>query len=367
MDAGFHPFEDNYYKKKLLDDSGPNADGEEDADWVRRDARQIRIVTRWGIKFVLDDRGSDTTQAEVNELPRANGWMLKTRRSWEEESGTSRGFAIESNDKNELNTTRWYTPKSKVVEMNDRKDYTIICTDTRDEISREWMGLRENEFALRVSMTEDPEKDTYHLKLDKANGYLRLKTAAGGDNGRRPQPEAFNSAVVGLNQGMECRDGRYCVDGVWAEVVDQENRGLWFSGKEKMGIWRSRQGKDQFIMISDGKNSIVVRNNVEGPMQLYCLQDVEVIAGRNIVMKADRRISLKAGQDIVLEAANSGHARLTGQAFFLDVPQQRGSTAGLNPTQLNQDKREPDDRGAVGNGPFDEVVDTVIGCKGDER
>jgi hypothetical protein len=215
-------------------------------------------------------------------------------------------------------------------------------------------------------MTERPEIDTYHLKLDKFNGYLRLKTAAGGDNGRRPQPEVFSNADVGLNQGIEARDGRFGSDGPWTELVDLEHRGMWFSKSQHLGIWRSRQGKDQFILIHDGNNSIVIRNNEQGPMQLFCAQNIEVIAGRDIAFKAEGRISFKAGSTIDFEAAGSGHARLAGNAFTMDVSNKApehitpGATNDvLNPELVNQIKREPEDRGESLNSA-NEVAEKII-------
>jgi hypothetical protein len=380
MDMGFHPEKDEFYKRKLEEEVGPKPDGEEEHGWVERDSRQIRVVTRWGNKFVLDDRGTHTQKAHTEELPRGNGWMLRSRRSWETKEGTPRGFAIEANDKDELNTTRWYTPKSKIIEMNDRKDYTMICTDVAGDIAREWQGLKENEFALRIAMTEDPEKDTYHLKLDKANGYLRLKTAAGGDNGRRAEPEVLNTIGTGLNQGIEARDGRAGSDGPWCEVVDLEHRGMWWSKNEKMGIWRSKEDKDQYIVIHDGRNQLIIRNNENGPLQIFCQNDVQII-GRNIALKADRKITFKAGQEIAFEAANSAHAKLTGNGWYQDVPdnatEHRGRLPGaepgggaqtstgqgatvLNPEPLVQEKREPEDRAEVLNLHFDEVPERVV-------
>lgn len=389
MDMGFHPEDDNFYKKLLNEEVGTKADQEQEAQWNKRDARQIRILTRWGTKFVLDDRGTDPEKAEEKEKPRANGWMLKGRRSWETDEGTSRGFTIEANEKDELNTTRWYTPKSKLIEMNDRKDYMMLCTDTASEISREWMGFKENEFARKIAMTEDPEKDTYHLKLDKANGYLRLKTAAGGDNGRRQEPELFDNADTGLNQGLEARDGRFGSDGPWTELVDMEHRGLWLSKQHKLGIWRSKEEKDQYILIHDGNNTIVLRNNEDGPLQIFCKNDVQIISERNIAMKAAQRITFKAGQEIAFEAANSGHAKLTGSAWAMNVPDRApehtgrlpGAQAGggaqsntgqsaqvINPKVITQDKKEPEDRGEVLNSPFDEVEEEVIRvCKSEKE
>jgi hypothetical protein len=367
MDMGFHPEEDEFYKRLLVKEVGPDIDDEKEAKWTERDARQIRIVTRWGIKAVFDDRGSDPKNAETKEVPRGNGWLFKTRRSWTNEPTTPRGFAIEAIDKDELNTTRWYTPKSKIVEMNDNYDYMMICTDTKTEISREWQKLKENEFALKVAMTENPEDDTYHLKLDKFNGYMRLKTAAGGDNGRRPASGAFSNADVGLNQGIEARDGRFGSDGAWAELVDIEHRGVWYSKNHKLGIWRSKAGKDQFILIHDGNNSIVIRNNEQGPMQLFCAQNIEIIAGQDIAFKAGGRISFKAGSTIDFEAAGSGHARLSENALTMDVPNNApqhitpgASNDVLNPEPIDQEKREPDDRGESLITQIPEVNEKVV-------
>jgi hypothetical protein len=360
MDMGFHPEEDLFYSNSLMNEIGAQHDEEETHEWTKRDARQIRIVTRWGTKFVLDDRGTDGLAAEFNEVPRGNGWLLKTRRSWETEPSTARGFGFEAVDKDELDTSRWYSPKSKVIEMNDRSDYVMMCTDTKTEISRPWQKLAENEFALKQSMTEKPEADTYHLKLDKLHGYVRLKTASGGDNGRRPQPLGLLGADTGLNQGLEARDGRVGDEGPWAELVDIEHRGLWLSKKQKMGIWRSKEGKEQYIMIRDGDNSIVLRNAEDGPLQIFCKKDVEIIAEQNIAMKAGRRISLKAGSSLELEAGGTGHAQLTSGEWKLDVPTTEGTSKPLDPQPLEQEKKEPEDRGLASGTTYEEVPEKVI-------
>jgi hypothetical protein len=413
MDAGFHPEKDNFYKRKLLDEVGAKTDGEEEAEWTKRDSRQIRYVTRYGIKLVLDDRGSHPAQAELKESPRANGWLLKSRRSWEEDpGGTPRGFAIECNDKDELNTTRWYTPKSKIIEMNDRKDYVIMCTDTKGEISREWMGKKENEFALKIAMTEKPEEDTYHMKLDKRNGYLRLKTAAGGDNGRRPKPEpeetqpdpefpeaqkqsATGSEMVdaeeGINQGLECRDGRVGEDGPWAEVNDMDDRGIWFSRKFGLGVIRAKEGKDIYIAIldKDGEEKIIIRNGEDGPVQIYAGGDISLVSAKgNIKMHAvEGEISFKAKSNIKFESdkgqisvrataatidmyGGGGQWKLSGARTEQNVddfapthPDASGSsqTIAADPVEpLEQEKRKPEDRAAVGNEPFDEIDEKVI-------
>jgi len=330
MDTGFHPDKDEFYKKKLLEECGTDSDKEKDAKWTERDARQIRMMTRYGVKFVLDDRGTHPIDAVKESSPRGLGWLLKTRRAWEEDpdGGTDRGFGFEAVDRDELNTTRWYTPKSKCIEMNDRKDYCLICSDMSTEISRPCEFLDENEFATSIAMTFDPEKDTYHLKLDKRNGYIRLKTGAGFDNKRRPKPEPekyvgdkeigtkdqeakgeemkdapdlTNEVATGddvLNQGMEARDGKRGggEDGAWTELVDLDHRGIWLSRKYGLGIWRSNLDKDQFIMIMDidGQEKIVIRNHEDGPIQIYCKQDVQIVADRDINLYAKRDINMEA-------------------------------------------------------------------------
>ena len=384
MDAGFHPAEDEFYKKELIKDIGPDCDQEKASDWIKRDARQMRLVTRWGIKFALDDRGSDPKKADTKEKDRANGWFLKTRRSWTTNESTQFGFCFEANDKDELDTTRWYSPKSKLVELNDKKDYLLMCTDLNGDLVREWKGLKENEFALSIGMTFNPELDTCHLKLDKANGYLRLKTSGNKDNGRKAEPEGFPSAEEIFNQGLEARDGRVGVDGAWTEVVDGQRRGMWFSKRYNLGIWRAKQNDDMFILMRDGEDdkSIIIRNATGvGPIQIFCAKDVQII-GENIALKANNTISLKAGKAINMEAGGA-HAQLVPGAWNMDVPDNAPKHTGvlpdampliggkaqaptggrcvpLDPKPIIQKKIEPTDRAAVGNGPFDAIDEKII-------
>jgi hypothetical protein len=341
MDMGFHPEKDAFYKRLLSKECGAT-DGEY-GNWTGRDSRQIRFVTRWGVKCVLDDRGSDPLEADSKELPRGNGWLLKTRRGWQVVDSIACGFGFEANDKDELDTTRWYTPKSKIIELNDRKDYMMFCTDTGKEISEDWKYLDENEFALNIAMTLNPERDTYHLKLDKANGYLRLKTSGGHDNARHPEPEPFFDVLTpGLNQGLEARDGRVGIDGAWTELVDLEERGIWLSQKVGLGILRSKRDKDLCIAIidRDGNEKIVIRNGHNGVLQLYCKGDVQIIA--------DRNITLKGGERIMLDAKEVAY---NGQLLHKEVD-------GVKPVEV--EKRSPSDRAVVDNGPYSKVDKAVV-------
>jgi hypothetical protein len=430
MDAGFHPEEDEFYKRKLIEECGPDVDEEDKSNWTKRDSRQIRFVTRWGIKLVLDDRGTDPRKAHEEENPRGVGFLLKTRRSWEPDGGSPRGFGIEAVDKDDLNTTRWYTPKSKCVEMNDRKDYVMMCTDMSGEISRPWKGLEENEFALDITMGFNPEEDTYHLKLDKRNGYIRLKTSGGKDNKRRPKPEPEqhkaecklkDQSAPGeelkeikpphFNQGVEMRDGddeenRCAPDGPWTEVVDSMHRGMWFTRKYNMGIWRPKASSDQFIVMNDGespedeeKGFIIIRNNRDGPVQIYCQKDVEIISDQDINLMAKRDISIKAGRNMMLQSAKlmtqkageewvlnagSGKAHLNSTEWKMNKPDRapshegflpgaadgdgaQSSQSGGNsalptniPEQKNQNPQEPTDRAKTCNDPFTAVDEAVI-------
>jgi len=362
MDMGFHPENDNFYKRPLESEVG--ACDDEDA-WDGRDSRQIRFVTRYGVKIVLDDRGTDPLKAEVEEMPRGLGWLLKTRRSWTDYPSTPRGFGFEAVDRDELNCSRWYSPKSKVIELNDRFDYMMMATDVSGDVSEEWMKLKDNEFSRSPVMSMNPQEDTFHMKLDKKNGYIRFKTSGGNDAGRR----GAGGGDVGVNQGIECRDGRFGSDGAWTEMVDLEDRGLWFSKKEGISILRSKDGKDMFVLLRDRDNSVLIRNaEKSGLIQLYCAGNVEVISGENIAFKAGKKISLKAGSSIDMEAGGSGHAKLTSNAWYQDVPDNApkhtgflpGASPGggaqsdtgqgnepLDPQPKNQEKRKPYDRGAV--------------------
>ena len=65
--------------------------------------------------------------------------------------------------------------------------------------------------------------------------------------------------------------------------------------------------------------------------------------------------------------ANGAHAVLRAGLFGTDVEQRSpahtiGSASGqaIVPSVIDQGKREPNDRAAVGNGPFDEVEEIVV-------
>jgi hypothetical protein len=249
--------------------------------------------------------------------------------------------------------------------------------------------------------------------LDKHNGYLRLKTASGGDNGLRtfteektiddpdfPENQKQNDtepemkdAQKGENQGLECRDGRVGDDGAWTEVVDIEDRGFWFSKQYKLGIWRAKKDVDMYIGLRDddpedpknpnpevGRQIIIIRNATgHGPIQIFCADNVEII-GNNIALKAVNTITMKAGTAINMEAGGA-HAQLVPGAWNMDVPDNApqhtgflpfafpgggaqtptgGSCTVIDPAEIIEEKREPVDRAKVDNEPFDEVPEGVV-------
>jgi hypothetical protein len=292
-DYGNDPVDDAYVKRELIKEVGGATDVDQEDQWQGRgDARQIRVVTRYGFKFVLDDRGSDKTNATGLENPRGNGLLIKGRRKAFDDQ---RGFGIEFNEKDAINSVKMYSPKSKVLEINDRYDYIMLCTDMEGPISEPWRNLYDNEFTRRQSMTFDPERNTYHLKLDKANGYIRLVTKE--------------------QQGIEMRDG--VVGDTWVETRDIEDRGLWFSKDYSASVLRSREGTKIFIVMDDAGNNLLIQNNEDGILQIYAKGPIQIKSDDSISMEANT-ISLKAKQQIQMEGGGA-HASLKGGVFGADV------------------------------------------------
>lgn len=273
MDHGADPVQDLEIKKLLKTDKGSDLDNENSPDF-KEDGRQIRQVTRYGHKIVLDDRGSDLVDASGKEEPRGNGILAKTRR----------GFGIDMNDKDPANRMMFYTPKSKVLDFNDRFDYIMMATDTTGKIPEEFKGKKGNEFATTVALTHDPEKDTFYMKLDKKNQYAAMKT---------PEGQGIESRDKGSGEG-QC--------GSFTEVTGPDDRGMFMSRDDDFAVWRSKDN-EEYIALDDKNHLILIRNN-HGKVQIVATGNVEVISQANIDLKA-QKISLKADQEICMEAAGS--------------------------------------------------------------
>lgn len=352
MDMGFDPNNDQFIRRNRIDEVGSEVDEED--NWQNRDARQIRFVTRYGFKFVLDDRGSDPSNAESNELPRGNGWLIKGRRD-------NKGYGIDVNEKDQLNRMMFYSPKSKVVDINDKYDYIMLCTDTSSDISEPWEKLKDNEFAKSSAMTHLPQNDTYHIKLDKNNNFIRLKTPANG----------------GLNQGFESRN-QGNANSVWTEMNDRDNRAVILNSTLGFcAIHDPRENK--FILMDDNSNSIVVKNKLD-KIQVSARGNVEIKSDGDIIFDAAGSISFKSGGNLVAEAAGtpfvvdssgfgSTKSMFASKSFAFHVGCDTGGGAGPpSPKQSLtlpiapsvEPPMTPPDRGFIYNGPFDAVDENVI-------
>lgn len=307
-DKGFHPQDDAFIKRNLLEEAGSRSEME-DKYWGDRDARWIRLVTRHGFKFVLDDRGSDDKQARKKEISRGIGLLLKGRRSPASKgsiiNGDPRGFQFEINERDDANHTSWCTPLGQSIEMNDRYQYIILTSALGKGWVPKWKHIKDNEFLWKPTMIEDPEINTHHLKLDHDNEYIRFKTRA--NKGNKPD-KPVNKSGVGkneINQGLEARDGENG-DGPWVELVDCQHRGMWFSKKAGLGIWRARKKRKMYQWFDEKNRKIVIYNNeLNGTIEVYSNESVNVVSDGDINLRADRNIMIRAGRNIRMQASGT--------------------------------------------------------------
>jgi hypothetical protein len=376
-DKGFDPDKDKFVKRNVLEELGP-ATEKEDKYWASKDARWIRIVTRYGFKIVLDDRGSHATEAEKNDLPRGNGVLIKGKRSPGVKSqtpkGKPRGFYWEFNENDEANHTMWGTPMGLALEMNDRYQYAMLSASMGTGWSKKYQGLKENEFIGKPMMMADPESKSHHLKLDHDNEYIRLKTRA--SKGAKPS-EGVNPSGVRpneLNQGFEARDGEKG-DGPWVEIVDCQSRGLWLSKKFNLGIWRAQKQRKMYMFMDEQSRSTVIYNQEPtGKVVIYCSGDVEVVSQQDISLSAERNINLFAGNSIRMQAGGKlltindniwTNATINAERVYAELPNTLpGAIGGISrPGGITIQKKdiptlpislEPTDRGKTYNEPFTE-------------
>ena len=329
-DIGCDPANDEFVKRKLIDEVGSKTE-QEDVYWANKDARWIRIVTRYGYKIVLDDRGSSSIDASNVENPRGNGILIKGRRTpsskGESNIGDQRGFYWEFNENDLANHTSWGSPLGQSLEINDRYQYIMMASSAGKAWSKEYKGLQENEFLRKPTMLVDPEKTAHHLKIDHDNEYIRFKTRGG--NGEAPDNPAVASGVSSgeLNQGFEARDGS-SGNGPWVEIVDSQHRGLWFSKESQLGIWRSSSNSKMYMWLADLDKKMVIYNNEEtGAIEIYCNKDINLYAKDTIRMKAGRDVTIKADSSIRLQVADSVLTLEPGFIRSLPIISQGGSPA----------------------------------------
>ena len=346
MDMGIHPQEDSFIRRKRIDEVGGKVD-DEDNDWQDRDARQIRFVTRWGIKMVLDDRGSDEIDADQKESKHANGFLVKGRRwgHWskylsnadnEEVKGRTipmvsisqpaytakfgetpnqtggRGFGIDINEKNELNRLIMYSPMSKAIEMNDRFGYLMLTTDAKKAISKEWKYKRENEFTTVFCIAaSDPEMNAYSMKLDRSNTYAILRT---------PTDQAF-----------EARDGWNQNDEAFIEMRDVDNRGLVLSKQLKLSAMRDPNSL-KYLVLDDEQFRLLLHNK-QGKLQIYAIGDVEIISDANIRFSCPGEFTVNCTRHVI-NAGGGQHIvdrNTHGSTVDLHVPRSFAFHVGCSP------------------------------------
>lgn len=378
-DKGFHPQNDKFVKRHLLEEAGAKSE-REDKYWADRDARWMRMVTRYGIKFTLDDRGSHETDARKNEVPRGVGILIKGRRSPSAKKrpsrGNSRGFQFEFNERDDANHSTWCSPMGQAIELNDRYQYLMLTAALGKGWVPKWRHIKDNEYLEKPTMIANPERTSHHLKLDHDNEYIRLKTR--GNNGHKPERPANPSGVgkAEINQGMEARDGRNG-DGPWVELVDCQHRGFWFSKKNGLGIWRARQRKRMFQWMDERQRKIVIFNDESsGKIEIYADGGVNVISNGDVNLRADRHIFLRAGRSIRMQAGGSKFTLTDGNihtnatfngskvnAFVCGTFPGPGagcpSPGGESVTRVQRptppQTREPHDRGKTYNKPFEKA------------
>lgn len=378
-DKGFHPNDDKFVKRSLLQESGSKSELEDKHWGGNRDARWMRLVTRHGFKLVLDDRGSDPTDADGREAPRGNGVLIKGRRSPASKGrtvvGDQRGFMWEFNENDQANHSTWASPLGQSIEINDRYQYIMLASALGTGWVPKYRGLAENEFIRKPMMLRDPERTAHHLKIDHDNEYIRFKTRGG--KGNKPDSPS-NPTGVGegeIQQGLEAHDGSRD-DGPWLELVDCQRRGLWFSKQLQLGIWRSRQGRRMYQWMDERSNQIAIFNDQSnGSIVIYANRNVNVISNGDINLRADRHILMRAGGAIAMQA---GGTRLTlangnmqtnavyrgSQIYGYVLGTMPGPGAGrpdpggmmVNRVErpVPPTRREPSDRGKTYNGPFEE-------------
>lgn len=242
LDKGFDPVNDKFYKRLNKKEVGADPDREES---LGDDSRMIRFITRHGNQLILDDRGTSPTNGEET-LPHGNGILMRTRK----------GHQLQMTDPDEQCHVMISTSKDQVFEINDRFQYVLMSTTQSGPMHRELSPTEVRErpkYIEKTGQTHDPEGNTYHLKLDKQNCYVRLKTKDGA--------------------GFEARDnGAPC--GQWTESRDFENRAVWMSTTDNWLLIRGKKAV-KYILLDDNDDVILIRNE-DGKIQIRAKQNIEI-------------------------------------------------------------------------------------------
>jgi hypothetical protein len=279
LDMGFDPENDNFYNRLNKTEFGSDPYSEAT---LGKDARMLRFITRHGNQLILDDRGTSATSAE-DEKPDGNGVLLRTRR----------GYQIQMVDKTNIDHILFATPKEQCFEINDKFQHIILSTTQSDELHtvvkpREIYGPPK--YVTRTGLTNDPESNTCHLKLDKINDYVRLKTPDGA--------------------GFEAR-GKKAPCGQWTESRDSENRAVWMSVIDQWLLIRNKTG-ELYIVMDDKDDAIMIRNE-KGRIVIHAKKDIHIKSDDgDICLEAPKgQIGMKA-QKIAVETQGALHVMDSG-------------------------------------------------------
>ena len=297
-DIGFDPEEDTFVKRLLIDeiDTADELLDKEDkfpkikTDWNKsgdRDARFIRLVSRSGLKIAIDDRGSHDQSAEASDRKNkelGTGVLIKgratpgTSQNYQEASGNSKGYYWQFDE--HRNSTTWGTPLGQAIELDDDNEYLAICSRL-PQLPEVWQYLSGNEFLTKSVQSLDPAHNTHHIVIDHGNEVIRFKSRAGhGDKSRKPGI----IAATGEFAGLEVHDAPQ--DDPWTELVDIDKRGIWFSRKDGVSVWRAKEGTNIYITLDDKNNNIVIKNSqTGGKVQIYCEGNIEVVSNQTIGFK----------------------------------------------------------------------------------
>jgi len=277
IDVGFDPEKDVFYKELNKTQIGVKPDKEDDLGAKKGDdSRMWRMVTRHGNGLWLDDRGSSATKGDDKE-PHGNGFLVRSRK----------GFQVQANDKAELDNLLIASPKDQCIEVNDRFQYVLMTTSQSSPLHTEMSNTQirgKPRWITKPGQASDPEANTHHLKLDKQNDYIRLKTPQGA--------------------GVEMRDGQ-APCGTWLEARDQENRALWFSKTDNWLLLRSKKGQ-KYILLDDNDDVILIRNEA-GKIQIRAKDKIEILCDNgDICLEAPQgQIGMRAKSiEIATQGAN---------------------------------------------------------------
>lgn len=324
-DIGFDPEEDEFIKRSLLDEAREVYLDKEDKfkktkhPWNQygdRDMRMLRFVTRSGIKFALDDREShdggkylppysSSAASRLNEEI-GIGALVKGRATpgtkadnYAKLSGNPRGYYWQFDERPGRNSTTWGTPMGQAMEMDDNEELTAIFSRIPD-LPTKWKYLEDNEFLEKSVESLEPQKKSHHLLIDHGRELIRFKTRAG--HGEASKNKKLGTGASGEFAGIEIHDAPEADP--WAELVDHDQRGIWFSRKDSIGIWRAKKGKDMHIWLDDTNDNIVIRNRGSGKVQIVCSGNIELISDKVVGINANV-IEMKATTEIKLEAGGT--------------------------------------------------------------